>query len=165
LPSRDKRARRRMMAFNGPEPIPSQDSGESPTTGRTAMTIRLIVISMALFGTLQLSAQDWSAWTASNNRDFQYRWSGNAPSESGACYLELRDLKIKPNETTLVSVLIDYKAGQAESTRDVITIMGSHDEDQGPLIVRPCASVGGVRVNDMVRCETSGCHTSGWLWL
>ena len=46
------------------------------------MTIRLIVISMALFGTLQLSAQDWSAWTASNNRDFQYRWSGNDPSES-----------------------------------------------------------------------------------
>jgi hypothetical protein len=129
------------------------------------MTIRLIVISMAFFGTFQLSAQNWSSWTATNNHDFEYRWLGSAPSESGGCSLQLRDLKRKPEETTFVSVLVDYQAGQAESTRDVITVMSSHDEDQGPLIVRPCASVGGVRVNDILRCGTSDCNTSGWAWL
>ncbi len=129
------------------------------------MTIRLIVISMALFGTFPLSAQDWSSWTTSNNRDFEYRWLGSAPSTSGECSLQLRDLKRKPNETTFVSVAVDYQSQQAESTRDVITIMDSKDEEQGPLIVRPCASVGGVRVNDIVRCGTSGCNTTGWPWL
>ena len=129
------------------------------------MKIRLIVIWTVLFGTFQLSAQDWSSWTTSDNRDFQYRWLGSAPSQSGDCYLQLRDLKRKPNETTFVSVLIDYQSGQAESTRDVITIMDSKDEDQGPRILRPCVSVGDVHVKDIVRCGTSGCNTSGWPWL
>ncbi len=127
--------------------------------------IRLVVIAMALFGTCQLSAQDWSSWTASNNRDFQYRWLGSAPSTSEECYLQLRDLKRKPDETTFVSVAIDYQSQQAESTRDVITLMDSKDEDQGPTIVRPCASVSDVKVKDIVRCGTSGCNTTGWPWL
>jgi hypothetical protein len=37
------------------------------------MNMQFIVVWMVLFGTLQLRAQDWSSWTNSNNRDFQYR--------------------------------------------------------------------------------------------
>ena len=77
----------------------------------------------------------------------------------------MHDLKRQPNETSFVSVLINYESGQAESTRDVITIMDSNDEDQGPKIVRPCVSVGKVQVKDIVGCETSGCNDSNWLWL
>ena len=126
------------------------------------MKVRLVVLGMLLFGAFQLNAQDWSSWAATNNRDFQYRW---LDSKSGECSLQLHDLKRQPNQTTFVSVLIDYQSGQTESTRDVITIMGSSDEDQGPKILRPCMSIGGVRVNDMVRCGTSDCKTSTWLWL
>jgi len=129
------------------------------------MNIRLMVAGMLLFGTFQLNAQDWSSWAATNNRDFQYRWLGSASNNSSECYLQLHDLKRQPNETTVVSVLVDYQSGQAESMRDVITIMGSSDENQGPLIVSPCASVGSVHVNDMVRCGTSGCKESNWIWL
>ncbi len=129
------------------------------------MTIRLIVISMTLFGTFLLSAQDWSSWTASNNRDFQYRWLSNATDKSGECYLQLRDSKRQPSETTFATVVIDYQSQQAESTRDVITIVESKNEDQGPRILRPCASLGDVRVKDIVRCGTSGCSTTGWPWL
>ena len=52
------------------------------------MKIRLIVVWMVFLGALPLSAQDWSSWTTANNRDFQYRWLGSAPSESGSCYLQ-----------------------------------------------------------------------------
>ena len=129
------------------------------------MNIRLMVACMLLFGTFQLNAQDWSSWAATNNRDFQYRWLAGASNNSGQCYLQLHDLKRQPNETTVVSVLVDYQSGQAQSMRDVITIMGSSDDNQGPLIVSPCASVGSVHVNDMVRCGTSGCKGSNWIWL
>ena len=129
------------------------------------MKIRLIVVWMVFLGAFQLSAQDWSSWTTANNRDFQYRWLGSASSESGGCYLQLRDLKRQPNETTVVSVLIDFHSTQAESTREVFTIMDSKDEDQGPRILRPCVSVGDVHVKDVVRCETSRCAASGWPWL
>ena len=145
-------------------PFQRQNEIGQPTV-RTDMKIRRILVWMLLLGTVQLSAQDWSSWAATNNRDVQYRWLGSASNNSGACYLQLHDLKRQPNETTTVSVLIDYQAGQAESTRDAVTIMGSNDEDQGPLIVRPCASVGNVHVNDIVRCETSGCKGSNWIWL
>lgn len=128
------------------------------------MNIRLMVAGMLLFGTFQLNAQDWSSWAATNNRDFQYRWLGST-SNNGECQLQLHDLKRQPNETTVVSVLVDYQSGRAQSMREVITIMGSSDENQGPLIVSPCASVGGVHVNDMVRCGTSGCKGSNWIWL
>ena len=121
------------------------------------MKIRLVVVWMVFLGAFQLSAQDWSSWTTANNREFQYRWLGSTPSKSGECYLQLRDLKRQPNETTFVTVLIDYQSAQAESTRDVITITDSKDEDQGPRILRPCVSVGAVHVKDIVRCETSGC--------
>jgi len=129
------------------------------------MKIRLIVFCMVFLGAFQLSAQDWSSWTTASNRDFQYRWLPSAPSESLECYLQLRDLKRKPNETTFVSVLVDYRSAQAESTRDVITITGSKDEDQGPSILSPCVSVGGVHVKDIVRCESSGCDGNNWPWL
>ena len=129
------------------------------------MKIRLMVGCMLLLGTFPLNAQDWSSWAATNNRDFQYRWLGSASNNSGECQLQLHDLKRQPNETTVVSVLVDYKSGQAQSVRDVITIMGSSDDNQGPLIVSPCASIDSVHVNDMVRCGTSGCTGSNWIWL
>lgn len=129
------------------------------------MKIRLVVVWMVFLGALQLSAQDWSSWTTASNRDFQYRWLGGAPSDGGGCYLQLRDLKRQPNETTIVTVLIDFHSSQAESTREVIAITDPKDEDQGPRILSPCVSVGDVRVKDVVRCETSGCAASGWPWL
>ena len=46
------------------------------------MKMRLIIVWMVLLGIFQLSAQDWSSWTTSNNRDFQYRWLGSAPNKS-----------------------------------------------------------------------------------
>jgi hypothetical protein len=119
---------------------------------------------MLFLGTFPLSAQDWSSWATTNNRDFQYRWL-SGPANSNECYLQLHDLKRQPNQSTSVSVIIDYQAGQAESTRDAYTIMGSKDEDQGPLIVRPCTSVGHVHVDDFVRCDESGCKGSSWIWL
>jgi len=129
------------------------------------MKIRLIVVCMMFFGAVQLSAQDWSSWANADNRDFQYRWLGSAPGEGGQCYLQLRDLQRQPNQTSFVTVLIDYQSAQPESTREVITITDSKDEDQAPRILRPCVSVGDVHVKDIVRCETSGCKVSNWLWL
>jgi hypothetical protein len=89
------------------------DSSESSQTKRTDMNIRFIVGWMLLLGTFQLNAQDWSSWAATNNRDFQYRWLGSASNNRGECYLQLHDLKRQPNETTFVSVLVDYQSGQA----------------------------------------------------
>jgi hypothetical protein len=129
------------------------------------MKIRLIVVWMLLLAALQLNAQDWSSWATASNRDFQYRWVVSAPSDSGACYLQLRDLKRQPNETTFVTVLIDYHSAQPVSTREAITITGSKDEDQGPSILRPCASVGDVQVKDIVRCGASACAGERWSWL
>lgn len=129
------------------------------------MKIRLIVVCVVFLGAFQLMAQDWSSWTTASNRDFQYRWLSSAASKSGECYLQLRDLKRQANETTFVSVLIDYKSAQAESTRDVIAITDTKDEDQGPNILSPCVSVGAVHVKDIVRCEASGCTGTGWPWL
>src|ERR1700759_1148035 len=117
------------------------------------MKIRLVVACMVFFGAFPLTAQDWSSWTTANNRDFQFRWLGSAPRESGGCYLQLRDRKRQPNETPFVTVVIDYQSAQAESTREVITITDPKDEDQGPRILQPCASIGGVHVKDFVRCQ------------
>ncbi len=129
------------------------------------MKIRLVVVWIVFLGAFQLIAQDWSSWTTASNRDFQYRWLASTPNKSGECYLQLRDLKRQPNETTFVTVLIDYQSAQAESTRDVIAITDSKDEDQGPSILSPCVSVGAVHVKDIVRCEASGCAANGWPWL
>ena len=129
------------------------------------MKVRLIVVWIVFLGAFQLSAQDWSSWTTANNRDFQYRWLGSAPSGGGECYLQLRDLKRQPSETTFVTVLIDYQSAQAESTRDVIAITDSKDTDQGPRILSPCVSVADVHVKDIVRCQTSGCTASYLPWL
>lgn len=128
------------------------------------MKIRFIVVWIVFLGAFQLSAQDWSSWTNTSNRDFQYRWLA-APSEGGGCYLQVRDLKRQPNDTTFVSVLIDYNSTQAESTREVIAVTDSNDSDPGPSILRPCVSVGDVHVNDIVRCGTSGCAGTGFPWL
>jgi hypothetical protein len=152
-------------ALARPDRTSGQDFSESLPTERTDMKIRLVVVWMVFLGALQLSAQDWSSWTTANNRDFQYRWLGGAPSTSGECYLQLRDLKRQPSETTFVTVLIDYQSAQAESARNVITIMDPKDEDQGPRILSPCVSVRDVHVKDIVRCETSGCRVTNWPWL
>src|SRR5580698_7515648 len=116
------------------------------------MKIRLLVVGIAFLAAFQLGAQDWSSWTTAKNRDFQYRWLGSVPGNGAECYVQLRDLKRQPNGTTFATVLIDYKSAQAESTRDVITITDSKDEDQGPSILSPCVSVGAVHVKDIVRC-------------
>ena len=129
------------------------------------MKIRLLVVGMVFLAAFQLSAQDWSSWTTASNREFQYRWLGGAPSNGEECYVQLRDLKRQPNGTTFATVLIDYKSTQTESTRDVIAITDSKDEDQGPTILSPCASIGGVHVKDVVRCGTAGCNAYNWPWL
>ena len=129
------------------------------------MKIRLLVVGMVFLAAFQLSAQDWSSWTTANNREFQYRWLGGAPSNGEECYVQLRDLKRQPNGTTFATVLIDYKSTQTESTRDVIAITDSKDDDHGPNILSPCVSVGAAHVKDIVRCEASGCAANGWPWL
>jgi hypothetical protein len=117
------------------------------------MKLKIIAVSLVALGTLQdpVVAQDWSSWITSNNRDVQYRWLSSIPSGSKECHLQLRDLKRKPPQTTIVGVLIDYKYEHAESTRDVVAIMDLKDEDQGPKIVYNCVSVDGLRVTGIVR--------------
>ncbi len=126
------------------------------------MRLRIIAVWLAVLGTLQGSAvaQDWSSWTTthrywitsgSNNKDVQYRWRAGTPSGSEECQLQLRDLKRQPTQTTFVSVRIDYQYHDAESTRDVVTIMDIKGENQGETIVYHCTSVGGVQLTDIVR--------------
>jgi hypothetical protein len=87
----------------------------------------------------------------SNFHDCPEPMARNKGDTATLSYGDLRDLKRKPNETTVVSMLIDYQSEQAESTRDVITIMYPKDEDAGPTIVRPCMSVTDLHVKDTVR--------------
>ena len=83
------------------------------------------------------SAQNWSDWITSNNHDVQYRWVGSTPSASAECHLQWQDLK--RNQTTVVSVVIDYKAAEAESTRETVTISDPKAEDQAqPSCTRAC---------------------------
>jgi hypothetical protein len=116
--------------------------------------MRLAVVAVGLFalGCLpgSATAQNWSDWITSNNHDVQYRWLGSASGGSGECQLQLRDLK--RNQTTVVSVVVDYKSEQDESTRETVTIAGPQkDEDQGPTIVQHCASISDLHVTNIAR--------------
>ena len=109
---------------------------------RIDMKLLIIPFSLVVMWALQGSvvAQDWSSWTTSrrywitsgtNNKDVQYRWRGGLPSGSEECQLQLRDLKRQPSQTTNVSVRIDYQYHNAESTREVVTIMDVKGENLG----------------------------------
>src|SRR6516162_9960619 len=117
------------------------------------MKVQIVAAWLVVLGALQgsIAAQDWSSWITSNNRDVQYRWLSSTTSGSKQCHLQLRDLKRKPPQTTIIGVLINYKYEHAESTRDVVAIMDLKDEDQGPKIVYNCVSVDGLRVTGIVR--------------
>ena len=95
------------------------------------------------------SGQNWSDWITSNNHDVQYRWVGNTPGASVECHLQLQDLK--RNRTTVLSVVIDYQAAQAESAREVVTISDPKAEDQAPIIVHACVSVTDLHVTYLAR--------------
>ena len=115
--------------------------------------MKLAVVAVGLFalGCLpgSASAQNWSDWITSNNHDVQYRWVGSAAGASAECHLQLQDLK--RNQTTVVSVVIDYKAAEAESTRETVTISDPKAEDQAPTIVPACASVTNLHVTNIAR--------------
>ena len=126
------------------------------------MRLQVIAVWLTLLGTLQGSAvaQDWSSWMTShrywitsgtNNKDVQYRWRAGTSSGSEECQLQLRDLKRQPNQTTYVSVRIDYQDHGAQSMRDVLTIMDFKSENQGETTVHHCTSVDGVQLADIVR--------------
>ena len=115
------------------------------------MKLRVFVVGLFVLGCLlgSATAQDWSDWITSNNHDVQYRWVGNTPGASAECHLQLQDLK--RNRTTVVSVVIDYQAAQAESTREVVTISDPKAEDQAPAIVHACVSVTDLHVTNIAR--------------
>jgi len=115
--------------------------------------MKTAVVAVGLFALACLpgsaSAQNWSDWITSNNHDVQYRWVGSAPGASAECHLQLQDLK--RNVTTVVSVVVDYQAAQAESTRETVTISDPKAEDQAPTIVHACVSVTNLHVTNLAR--------------
>jgi hypothetical protein len=126
------------------------------------MKLQIIAVWLVVLATLQGSAaaQEWSSWTTSrrywitshnNNKDVQYRWRASTSSGSDQCQVQLRDLKRQPNQTTVVSVRIDYQYHEAGSTRDVVTITDSQGENPGETTVYHCTSVGDVQLTDIVR--------------
>ena len=125
------------------------------------MKLQIIAVWLVVLGTLQGSAaaQDWSSWSTAhsnwttlfNNKDVQYRWRASTTNGSNECHLQLRDQKRGPNQTTVVNVGIDYQYHEAESMRDVVTIMDFKDGDSGETTVYHCVSVGEVHVTDIVR--------------
>jgi hypothetical protein len=125
------------------------------------MKLQIIAICLVALGVLQgsVDAQDWSSWTEAHsyrfmlgkNKDVQYRWRASTPSGGEECQVQLRDTQRQPNQTTVVSVQIDYQYHDAQSTRDVITITDIKGENVGETIVHQCVSVGDVRLTDIVR--------------
>ncbi len=125
------------------------------------MKLRIIFVCLIVLGIWQGSAaaQDWSAWTTAHsswttlykNKDVQYRWRADTTSGSEECHLQLRDTKRQPTQTTVVNVRIDYQYHDAESTRDVVTIMDVKGEDYGETTVYHCVSVGDLHVTDIAR--------------
>jgi hypothetical protein len=115
--------------------------------------MKLAVVAVGLFalGCLPGSASDqnWSDWITSNNHDVQYRWVGSTSGASAECHLQLQDLK--RNRATVVSVVIDYQAAQAESTREAVTISDPKAEEQAPTIVHACVSVTDLHVTYLAR--------------
>ena len=125
------------------------------------MKVQIIVVWLVALATLQGSAaaEDWSSWNTAHsswttlykNKDVQYRWRAATTSGSEECYLQLRDQKREPNHTTVVNVRVDYQYHDAESTRDVVTVMDVKGEGYGEMTVHHCVSVGNVHVTDIVR--------------
>jgi hypothetical protein len=125
------------------------------------MKLHVITVGLVLLVTLQgsVAAQDWSSWTTAESNWFmlgknigvQYRWRAVTPAGSKECHLQLRDLRPGAAQTTVVSVRIDYQYEQAESTRDVVTIMDLQGEYVGETIVYQCVSLGNLHVTDIVR--------------
>ena len=122
----------------------------------------IIAIWLIVLGALpgSVAAEDWSSWTEEKSNWFllgrhkgvQYRWRANTPN-GGECLVQLRDTLRQPNQTTVVSVQIDYQSHDAQSTRDVITIMDLKGENVGETTVYQCVSVGDVRLTDIVRAQ------------
>ena len=126
------------------------------------MKLQISGVLVAVLWTLQgsVAAQDWSSWNTvrsswfmlgNNAKDVQYRWRASAPGGGEECRVQLRDNKSQPNQTTVVSVLIDYQYHEAQSTRDVVTIMDMQGEHYGETTVHQCVSVGDLRVTDIAR--------------
>jgi hypothetical protein len=125
------------------------------------MKLQIIVVCLVVLGALPGSAdaQDWSTWTEAHSnwfmlgkhKDVQYRWRASTPSGSEECQVQLRDTQRQPNQTTVVSVQIDYQYHDAQSTRDVVTIADIKGENAGEVTVHPCMSVGDVRLTDIAR--------------
>jgi len=124
------------------------------------MRLRIIAACFLVLGILQgsASAQDWSSWAEAHSNWFllgkhkgvEYRWRANTPS-GGECLVQLRDTLRQPNQTTVVSVQINYQYHDAQSSRDVVTITDIKGENAGETTVHQCTSVGEVRLTDIVR--------------
>jgi hypothetical protein len=125
------------------------------------MKLQIIAVCLVVVGVVQgsLDAQDWSSWTEAHsnwfmlgkNKDVQYRWRASTPSGGEECQVQLRDTQRQPNQTTVVSVQIDYQYHDAQSTREVVTIADIEGENAGEATVHQCVSVGNVRLTDIVR--------------
>jgi hypothetical protein len=125
------------------------------------MKLRFIAVCLMVLGISQALAadQDWSSWVTAHsswttlykNKDVQYRWRAATANGSEECLLQLRDIKRQPNQTTVVNVQIDYQYHQAESSRDVVTIMDVKGENYGETTVHHCVSVGDLHVTDIAR--------------
>ena len=125
------------------------------------MKLQIIAVCLVVLGVLQgsVDAQDWSSWTEAHssrfmlgkNKDVQYRWRASTPSGGEECQVQLRDTQRQPNQTTVVSVQIDYQYHDAQSTRYVVTIADIKGENAGEATVHPCMSIGDVRLTDIVR--------------
>jgi hypothetical protein len=114
-----------------------------------SQTLGVCVVVLGILGG-SAAAQDWTAWTASNIHEIEFRWLSSTANGAQQCRLQLRDPLRKAD--TVVSVRIDYKSGDAAtSTRDTITITESMGETVGERTVDHCASVDELHVNDVVR--------------
>jgi hypothetical protein len=125
------------------------------------MKRQIIAVCLVVLGVLQgsVAAQDWSSWTEAHSNWFmlgkhkgvQYRWRASTPTGGEECQVQLRDTQRQPNQTTVVSVQIDYQYHDAQSTRYVVTIADIKGEDAGEATVHPCMSIGDVRLTDIAR--------------
>jgi len=125
------------------------------------MKLQIAAVCIMVLGILQGSAaaQDWSSWTTAHsswttlykNKDLQYRWRASTTGAGEECELQLRDVKRQPSHTTVANIRIDYKYRDAESARDVVTIMGVQGEDYAVTSVHDCVSVDDIQVTDIAR--------------
>ena len=117
------------------------------------MKLQIIAVCLVVLGVLQgsVDAQDSNWFMLGKNKDVQYRWRASSPSGGEECQVQLRDTQRQPNQTTVVSVQIDYQYHDAQSMRDVVTIADIEGENAGEATVHQCTSVGDVRLTDFVR--------------